>query len=169
MIQKIYPLQSAYKEFHSTETAIVKVTCDILCAIDNKKQVILVLLDLSAALDTVGNKILLHTLEHEFEIIGSALAWIKSYLSGRYQTVYINEASSTKRPLSCGVPQGSVLGPKLFKMYMLALAEIPNHHGIPYHFYADNGQLYIVFGLLTDDNPYTLAKAIQKVRIVSMI
>ncbi len=106
------PLQSAYKEFHSTETALVKVTNDILCAIDNKKLVILVLLDLSAAFDTVDHKILLHTLEHEFGIIGIALAWIKSYLSGRYQTVYINGTSSTtKRPLSCGVPQGSVRRP----------------------------------------------------------
>ncbi len=88
---------------------------------------------LSAACDTVDQKKLLHTLEHECEIIGSALAWIKSYLSGHYQTVYINGASSTKRPLSYGVPHDSVFGPKLFKMYMLALADTPKHHGISYH------------------------------------
>ncbi len=100
--------------------------------------------------------LLLQTLEHEFGIIGNALVWIKSYLSGRYRTVYINGASTTKKPLSCRVPQGSVLGPKLFKMYTLALAEKPKHHGIPYHFYVDDGQLYIVFDLPTDDNPHTL-------------
>ncbi len=58
------PLESAYKEFHSTETALVKVTNDILCAVENKKLVILVLLDLSAAFDTVDHKILVHTVEH---------------------------------------------------------------------------------------------------------
>ncbi len=72
---KLYdPLQSAYTEFHSTETALVKVTNDILCSVDNKKLVILVLMELSAAFDTVTHKFLLHTLEHEFGIIGSALA-----------------------------------------------------------------------------------------------
>ncbi len=72
------PLQSAYKEFHSTETDFVNVTNDIVCAVDNKKMVILVLLDLSAAFNTVDHTFLLHTLGHEFGIIGSTLAWIKT-------------------------------------------------------------------------------------------
>ncbi len=77
-VNKLYDLlQSAYKEFRSAETAFVKVTSVILCVVDNKKLVILVILDLSAAFDTVDHNILLHTLEHEVEIIGSALAWIK--------------------------------------------------------------------------------------------
>ncbi len=121
-----YPLQSAYKEIHSTETALVKVTNYILCAVVNKKLVMLFLVDLSAAFDTVDKKILLHTLEYEFGIIGSVIARIKSYLWGRYQTVHINGASSTKRSLSCGVTQGSVLGPKHFKMYTLAWQIYPN-------------------------------------------
>ncbi len=61
------PLQSAYKEFRSTETALFNVTNDILCAVDNKKLVILVLFYLSAAFDTVDHKVLLHTLEHDLE------------------------------------------------------------------------------------------------------
>ncbi len=77
--------------------------------------------------------------------------------------MYINGVSSTERPLSCGVLQGSVLRPKLFKMYALALAEIPKHHGRPYHFNADDDQLYIVFDLPTDDNPHTLAIATKKI------
>ncbi len=52
-----------------------------------------------------------------------------------------------------------------FKMYMLALAEIPKHHGIPYHVYADDGQLYIVFDLPIDDNPHTLAIATKKIEV----
>ncbi len=78
--------------------------------------------------------------------------------------MYINGISSTKRPLSCGVPPGcSVRGPNLFKMYTLALEEIPKHHGIPYHLYANDGQLYIVFDLPTEDNLHTLAIAIKKI------
>ncbi len=155
-------LQSAYKEFHSTETALV--TNDILCAVDNKKLVILVRLDLSAAFNTVDHNIFLHTLEHEFGIICSALAWIRLYLSCHYQTVYINGESSTKRPLLCGVPQVSVLVPKRFQMYTLALGEIPKRHGIPYHHYADDVQLCIMFNISTDDNPHILTISTKKIK-----
>ncbi len=79
--------------------------------------------------------------------------------------MYIKGASSTKRSLSCGVPPGSVLGPKLFKIYTLALVEMPKHHGIHYHVYADDGQLYIVFDLPTDDNPHTLSIVTKKVEV----
>ncbi len=117
---------------------------------------VLYFLDLSAALDKVDHKFLLHTLGYEFGIIGSALAWIKSYLSGHYQTVYINGASSRKRPLSCAVLQGSVLGPKLFKMYTLAQCRDTKASWNTLPLLCCDGQLYIVFDFPTDDNPHTV-------------
>ena len=70
--------QSAYKNFHSTETALVRVQNDILCAIDNNESVILLLLDLSAAFDTVDHSILLSRLRNRFGVIGTAAAWFES-------------------------------------------------------------------------------------------
>ena len=78
-------LQSAYKTFHSTETALVKVHNDIVSAIDNQSYTILLLLDLSAAFDTVDHKILLQKLSCRFGIKGKALRWFKSYLENRKQ------------------------------------------------------------------------------------
>ncbi len=80
--------------------------------------------------------------------------------------LYINGASSTKRPLSCGVPQGSVHGHlEAFQDVHISLGRDTKHHGIPYHFYADDGQLYIVFDLPTDDNPHTLVIATKKIEV----
>ncbi len=80
-------LQSAYQQYHSTETALVKAQSDILYAIDRKQAVLLVLSDLSAAFDTVDHQLLLKTLTSRFGIKGNALSWFASYLSGRKQAV----------------------------------------------------------------------------------
>ena len=77
------PLQSAYKRFHSCETALVCVHNDILRAIDDRHCVILLLLDLSAAFDTVDHDILLTRLKSKFSICGTALEWFRSYLTNR--------------------------------------------------------------------------------------
>ena len=99
--------QSAYKKGHSTETALSRIHNDILCAIDDNECVILVLLDLSAAFDTVDHDILIERLKHRF---GKALTWIKSYLSERTQFVKIGSKHSDNHKLCRGVPLGSVLG-----------------------------------------------------------
>ena len=96
--------QSAYKQLHSTETALLRVHNDILLALDNHQSVILLLLDLSAAFDTVDHKILLNRLSTRFGITGAALSWFSSYLSNRYQFVNIRGQRSSNRPLECGVP-----------------------------------------------------------------
>jgi len=87
-------MQSSYKKHHSTETALVKIENDILLAIDQQQCVILLLLDLSAAFDTVDHAILLDRLENRFGITGQALNWISSYFDNRNQIVLINGVKS---------------------------------------------------------------------------
>ena len=98
--------QPGFRKFHLTETALLKVQSDILMPMDNQKITFLVLLDLSAAFDTIDHQILLSVLENDFGIIGSALTWFASYLSDRKQRVFINDRSSDDFQLHCGVPQG---------------------------------------------------------------
>ena len=87
-------VQSAYRPNHSTETALVKIVYGLLLALDDGKVSVLTLLDLSAAFGTIDHNILLHRLEHAFGITGTALSWIRSYLSDRDQTVVVNGLKS---------------------------------------------------------------------------
>lgn len=144
--------QSAYKKHHSTETALLKVQNDILRAMDNKKSAILLLLDLSAAFDTVDHNILLSRLSSRFGIVDKALAWFKSYLSDRKLTVNISGVNSSERYLMSGVPQGSVLGPLLFSLYTAPLGDLLRLHQMDYHLYADDTQLYITFNSSSPDD-----------------
>ncbi len=137
--------QSGFKRLHSTETALLKVTNDILCENDKGKITALVLLDLSAAFDTVDHEILLSRLETDVGVSDVALSWFRSYLSGRSQAVSCAGRTSCSRAVTCGVPQGSVLGPLLFCVYMRPLEEIMQKHNISHHFYADDTQLYLSF------------------------
>ena len=83
---KLYPkLQAAYQQSHSTETALIRVQNDILRAIDNKNEVILVLLDLSAAFDTIDHEILFRRPHTQFGFTGTVLQWFESYIRGRSQ------------------------------------------------------------------------------------
>ena len=139
------PLQSAYQANHSTETALLKVTNDILLALDKRKCVYLVLLDLSAAFDTINHNVFLTRLQQENGISGDALAWMKSYLTDRKQCISISAAVSDNIKMQFGFPQGSTIGPFGFKLYTKPLTAIAKKHNINIHLYADDTQLYIPF------------------------
>ena len=154
--------QSAYREFHSTETALLRVQNDLLLAVDESGGAILVLLDLSAAFDTIDHTTLLNLLRDRFGIHESALEWIKSYLSDREQCVLINGETSSKLKLSFGVPQGSVLGPILFTIYTTPLGDIVRKHGLTFHLYADDTQIYIAFKPFDDCSKSEALSRIEK-------
>ena len=140
-------MQSAYRQFHSTETALLRIKNDLLMAMDRQKVTLLILLDLNAAFDTIVHNILLDTLRTCFGMDGTVLAWIESYLTDRQQKIRIDDVVSNSFKVSHGVPQGSRLGPLLFTLYTSKLIKdiqekFPN---VSCHCYADDTQLYISF------------------------
>lgn len=134
--------QSGFRTYHSTETALLRVSNDIRLAADQGKVSLLILLDLSAAFDTIDHDVLLNRLA-ALGISGTALNWFRSYLSERTQTVLFNNKKSSPSHVSYGVPQGSVLGPLLFRIYMIPLCIILHNLGVSFHCYADDTQIYL--------------------------
>uniref|UniRef100_A0A3Q3ET90 Reverse transcriptase domain-containing protein n=1 Tax=Labrus bergylta TaxID=56723 RepID=A0A3Q3ET90_9LABR len=146
--------QSGFRACHSTETALLKVTNDLLLAADRGEGTILILLDLSAAFDTVDHTILTDRLRHWVGLKDTALSWFYSYLLERTFAVTIGNYSSSTSNITCGVPQGSVLGPILFSIYMLPLGQIIERHNVSFHCYADDTQIYLP---LRPEDPRSLA------------
>ena len=121
----------------------------ILLALDRGDFAALALLDLSAAFDTVDHATLLRRLELSYGIRGTALSWLRSYLSERTQFVRSGSTSSRPAVLRYGVPQGSVLGPILFLLYTSDLIGVVARHWLCTHLYADDTQVCGMWLLLT--------------------
>ena len=142
------PLQSAYRDKHSKETTLIKVQNDILSALDAGSSVMLLMLDYSAAFDTIDHDISLSRLCNVYGITGNALDLFRSYLTGRIQCDVIEDSVSVDHELDFGVLRGSVLGPRIYCMYTKPVSNIIQRHGWSHHSYADDTQLY-----MTMDHP----------------
>ena len=137
--------QSAYRKGHSTESALIKVQSDILSSMDQQKVTQLVLIDLSAAFDTVNHSTLCNIMNRTYGVSGTALNWITSYLHSRSQQIIIGGTTSDSFSLNQGVPQGSCLGPVMFTQYASSCFDIINRHSKMGHGYADDHQIYHSF------------------------
>ena len=134
----LYPLQSAYRLGHSTETALLKIVNDLLAALDvNHISLLSLYLTYPPLLTLSTHSILFSTLHHTFGISGTALSWFQSYLSDQIQVV-----SSAPAALNFGVPQGSVFGPILFILYTHPISEMVSCHSLSHHSFSDDNQLY---------------------------
>ena len=100
-------------------------------------------LDVSAAFDTVDHTICIRRLNYLYGVVGTVLQWFESFLNNRDNKVCVNDVFSVSRDANCGVPQGSVLGARLYTMYVYPLTTIIQQHGLQYHTYADDTQIYL--------------------------
>ena len=132
-------MQSAYRKYRSVETALLRVYNDLLLAADKGHKAILVLLDYTAAFDTIDHHIMLQRLRHRYGIT----YWFTSYFVNRQQSVLINNFASPSHNVNTKVPQGSVLGPLSFTMYTSPLEDLITSYGVSCMVYADDIQLYV--------------------------
>ena len=116
----------------------------MLLEVDKGKEVVLILLDYSAAFDTINHDVFLTRLADRYGIAGSALRWFSTYFHNRSQYVSVNGTLSKPHTPLVGVPQGSVIGPLSFTMYTAPLEDIIHAHGLGRMIYADDTQVYIV-------------------------
>jgi hypothetical protein len=134
--------QSAYRPHHSTETAVVCILDGMIKAVDQGHIGALMLMDMSAAFDTVDHTILMDVLRRRFGVQGNALSWLAEFLNCRTQVVSAGQKESDSTTMFFGLPQGSVLGPKSFIQYADDAASIWEQHQLRHHFYADDMQGY---------------------------
>ena len=133
--------QPAYRPGHNTETALLKVVNDLFRSLDKGNISALALLDFSSAVDTIDYPILVHRLHTDFGFYDTVLQWFPSYLTDRTHYVSLSNQCSAITPVHSGVPQGSVLCPMLFTMYIKPLSAIIESHSIIRHSFADDLQL----------------------------
>ena len=159
--------QSAYHASHSMETALLKVKTDVIWPLENQEVACLILLDLSAAFDTIDHDTLLSRLKSRFAVTGVVLQWLGSYLKDRTQVVEIGVplsggSRSEFISLRSGIPQGSVLGPILFAIYTVHIGNICRRHQVEFHLYADDTQIYLSFRPSIPFSKYDCIARIEK-------
>jgi len=135
--------QSAYRQNHSTETALMNILNDAYSNIDKGQSTLMVAVDLSSAFHTVEHSVLLTRLENSFGMTGVAREWIASYLADLKQFVRVGSEACAATSCSCGVLQASVLCPLLFVAYICPVVSVATQFGVSLHQYADDTQLYI--------------------------
>ena len=134
--------QSAYKKYHATETALLRLVSDLIRTSESGNLSLLSLLDMSAPFDMVYHSILLQKLTRTYGVNGVTLEWLKSYLRDRHQVVAHGGTRSTKRNLIYRVPQGSILGPILFLLCTGEINDIIKRYGLHSQCYADDCQVH---------------------------
>ena len=143
--QLLSQFQSAYRQYYSSKTAMVKVHNDIVQLLDSNLNVMVMSFDLSCTFDTVDHTHLIKKLHHCFGIDGTVLSWFMSYLQGRQFFVKLDDTASENVKLFSGVSQGSILGPLLFNLYCQDIENIAVSHNIGIHIYADDIQCCFSF------------------------
>jgi hypothetical protein len=145
----LYDFQFGFRANHSTSLALVEVIDNIYNHLDNKDYIVGIYLDLQKAFDTVNHEILLWKLQN-YGLRGVVYSWFKSYLTNRRQFTSVNGTDSGEAIITCGVPQGSVLGPLLFLLY---INDMPNAvPGEKLRLFADDTNLFITGKTLADLN-----------------
>ena len=132
---QFYDKHFGFRKKYSTNHALLNIVEGIRENLDNKTFACGVFIDLEKAFDTVNHQILLTKLEH-YGIRGTANKWFASYISSRRQKVRLDDAYSEFRSISCGVPQGSILGPLLFLIYINDMRNAVKHSVV--HHFADD-------------------------------
>jgi len=146
----IHPLQSGFRRDHSCTTALLKITNDISKAIDKDEITIYVSLDFSKAFDMVNHNLLCNKLINNFDFSAQAANLIYSYLTNRYQTVFSNNFYSDLLLITCGIPQGSILGPLLFSIFINDIFRSISYSNL--HLFADDASMFLSrpLGLVED-------------------
>ena len=137
--------QSGYKKYHSCETAMIKVINDIQIEMQQNNITVVLMLDQSAAFDTVDIPILITKLQNDYNIHSDALKWLSSYLLGRTFSVVVNDEESNEVSMEYGVPQGTILAPLLYTMYTADLNKLVENLGLKIHSFADDNNIYMGF------------------------
>ena len=143
----ITPYQSGFLPGHSTTTQLLEIYHNIMQKLDNQEELVFTFFDISKAFDKVSHKALLHKLQ-TIGITGDALKLIENYLSGRKQKVVINGSSSSWKEIKDGVPQGSILGPLLFLIF---INDIVQNIASDIRLFADDTSLYNFLNYLNDN------------------
>jgi retron-type reverse transcriptase len=151
----LYAYQSGFRHDHSTVLALIDVIDSLYERIDKHEKVTGIYLDLKKAFDTINHDLLPNKLNN-YGVRGIVLEWFRDNLSNRYQFTYINNAKSVLKKVTCGVPQGSVLGPLLFFIYMNDIANVLGNSTVK--LFADDTNIFIAGENLSETNVVAKSK-----------